>query len=108
VQLLFRKWVDTVLQQDPQYFSRCAEAQKPEYLWIGCSDSRVVAEAATGLSVGHLFVHRNVGNVVPHADSNAMSAIEYAIRVCNLTGLQLCYFRRHEHIVRLCLLGCGT
>jgi carbonic anhydrase len=86
---MLRKWVEAVLEQDPQYFSRWAEVQKPKYLWIGCSDSRVVAEAATGLKVGDLFVHRNIGNQVPRADSNSMSAIEYAIRVRNLSAYSI-------------------
>ena len=73
--------MSSVLERDPEYFSRCAEIQKPSFLWLGCSDSRVVAEAATGLSAGDVFVHRNVGNVLNHSDTNAMSALEYSVKV---------------------------
>jgi hypothetical protein len=72
-----------VLQKDPEFFTRWAIQQKPQYMWLGCSDSRVVAEAATGLDMGEVFVHRNVGNVLSHADNNAMSALEYSVKVCD-------------------------
>lgn len=78
-----RIWVSNVLQKDPEFFTRWADFQKPEYMWLGCSDSRVVAEAATGLGMGEVFVHRNVGNVLAHADNNAMSALEYSVKVCS-------------------------
>ena len=80
--MVCRKWVSNTLAEDPEYFSRWAASQKPQHLWIGCSDSRVVAEAATGLKVGDVFVHRNVGNVLSHSDNNAMSALEFSVKVC--------------------------
>ena len=77
-----RVWAEEATQQDPEFFSRWAETQKPQHLWIGCSDSRVAeASEATGLKVGDIFVHRNVGNVLLHADNNGMSALEYAVKV---------------------------
>ena len=77
-----RKWVAEKLQQDENYFKRLAEGQSPEILYIGCSDSRVSAETITGLQPGEVFVHRNIGNLVPNTDLNVMSVINYA--VCNL------------------------
>ena len=78
-----RRWIQSVLENDPDYFSRYKDVQTPQYFWIGCSDSRVVAEAALGLGVGDLFVHRNVGNCISHYDQNAMSALEYSVKVCS-------------------------
>ena len=64
---------------DPAYFQRLASQQSPEYLWIGCSDSRVPANQITGLAPGEVFVHRNIGNVIVHTDLNALSVIQFAI-----------------------------
>jgi carbonic anhydrase len=72
-------WVESVTQSDPHYFSRLATQQAPEYLWIGCSDSRVPANQITGLAPGEIFVHRNIGNVVVHTDLNALSVIQFAV-----------------------------
>lgn len=74
-----RLWVDSVTQSDPDYFKRLANQQSPEYLWIGCSDSRVPANQITGLAPGEVFVHRNIANVVVHTDLNALSVIQFAI-----------------------------
>jgi len=74
-----RQWVDSVLSSDPDFFKRLAEQQSPEYLWIGCSDSRVPANQITGLAPGEVFVHRNIANVVVHTDLNALSVIQFAI-----------------------------
>ena len=68
-------WVDSVTKDDPAYFQRLASQQSPEYLWIGCSDSRVPANQITGLAPGEVFVHRNIGNVIVHTDLNALSVI---------------------------------
>ena len=65
----------------PDYFERMAEDQKPEYLWIGCSDSRVPAEQLTGMEPGELFVHRNIANQVIHTDFNMLSVVQYAVDV---------------------------
>lgn len=72
-------WVKQVTETDPEYFSRLATQQAPEYLWIGCSDSRVPANQITGLAPGEVFVHRNIANVVVHTDLNALSVIQFAV-----------------------------
>jgi len=74
-----RQWVDSVTSTDPAYFSRLANQQSPEYLWIGCSDSRVPANQITGLAPGEVFVHRNIANVVVHTDLNVLSVMQFAI-----------------------------
>jgi carbonic anhydrase len=73
------QWVNAVTKDDPDYFSRLAGQQAPEYLWIGCSDSRVPANQITGLAPGEVFVHRNIANVVVHTDLNALSVIQFAV-----------------------------
>ena len=80
--VLFEKnqqWVDSVRTNDPDFFKRLADQQSPEYLWIGCSDSRVPANQITGLAPGEVFVHRNIANVVVHTDLNALSVIQFAV-----------------------------
>jgi len=77
-----RKWVAKQLGKDEDYFSKLAKQQKPEYLYIGCSDSRVIPESIMGFGCGELFVHRNIGNLVSNTDLNVMSVINYA--VCHL------------------------
>ncbi|SAL56441.1 carbonate dehydratase [Caballeronia humi] len=72
-------WVERMLKEDPEYFSRLAHQQAPEYLWIGCSDSRVPANQIIGLPPGEVFVHRNIANVVVHSDLNALSVIQFAV-----------------------------
>jgi carbonic anhydrase len=74
-----KEWVDSVTKSDPDYFSRLVHQQAPEYLWIGCSDSRVPANQITGLAPGEVFVHRNIANVVVHTDLNALSVIQFAV-----------------------------
>ena len=74
-----RKWLEQKKQQYPDYFKELADGQNPEYLYIGCSDSRVAAEGMMGLEPGEVFVHRNVANLVHGLDLNAASAIEYAV-----------------------------
>jgi carbonic anhydrase len=74
-----RKWVDRVLAQDPDFFRNLARQQSPEYLWIGCSDSRVPANEITDLAPGEVFVHRNIANVIVHTDLNALSVIQFAV-----------------------------
>ena len=73
------KWVDRKLSEDAEYFSRLADQQAPEYLWIGCSDSRVPANQIIGLPPGEVFVHRNIANVVVHSDLNCLSVIQFAV-----------------------------
>jgi carbonic anhydrase len=72
-------WAEKVTQSDPDYFKRLAAQQSPEYLWIGCSDSRVPANQIIGLAPGEIFVHRNIANVVAHTDLNALSVIQFAV-----------------------------
>jgi carbonic anhydrase len=74
-----KEWVASVTKIDPDYFSRLVDQQAPEYLWIGCSDSRVPANQITGLAPGEVFVHRNIANVVVHTDLNALSVIQFAV-----------------------------
>src|SRR6202795_5242477 len=72
-------WVERKLSEDAEYFSRLAHQQAPEYLWIGCSDSRVPANQIIGLPPGEAFVHRNIANVVVHSDLNCLSVIQFAV-----------------------------
>ena len=74
-----RQWVAEVTEIDKEFFTRLANQQSPEYLWIGCSDSRVPANQITGLAPGEVFVHRNIANVVVHTDLNVLSVIQFAI-----------------------------
>ncbi|GAA4878868.1 carbonate dehydratase [Ferrimonas pelagia] len=72
-------WADGIREQHPEFFTELAQQQTPEYLWIGCSDSRVPANQIIDLAPGEIFVHRNVANVVVHSDLNALSVIQYAV-----------------------------
>ncbi len=77
-------------RQDPEFFTRLSRQQAPEYLWIGCSDSRVPANEIVGLPPGDLLVHRNVANVVVHADLNCLSVIQYAVDVLKVSHIIVC------------------
>jgi carbonic anhydrase len=85
-----RAWSSRVREQDPQFFPRLAQQQAPQYLWIGCSDSRVPANQIVGLLPGELFVHRNVANVVVHTDLNCLSVLQYAIDVLAVGAIIVC------------------
>src|SRR6185503_2311551 len=76
-----RRWAAEMVVKDPEFFSELAEHQSPEYLWIGCSDSRVPANQILDLRPGDVFVHRNVANVVVHTDLNCLSVLQYAVDV---------------------------
>ena len=76
-----RKWAESVHTDDPEFFKKLAAQQNPEYLWIGCSDSRVPANQIVGLPPGEVFVHRNVANMVVHTDFNCLTVLQYAIDV---------------------------
>ncbi|WP_022961248.1 carbonate dehydratase [Halopseudomonas pelagia] len=76
-----RAWAESIKQEDPEFFSKLAGQQAPEYLWIGCADSRVPANEIVGLLPGELFVHRNVANVVLHTDLNCLSVMQFAVDV---------------------------
>ena len=91
-----RAWAAERVARDPDYFRRLARIQTPEYLWIGCSDSRVPANEIVGLDPGELFVHRNVGNVVVHSDVNCLSVLQYAVDVLAV-----------RHVIVAGHYGCG-
>ncbi len=83
-------WSENIKEETPEFFSHLAEAQHPQYLWIGCSDSRVPAERLTGLDSGELFVHRNVANQVIHTDLNCLSVVQYAVDVLKVRHIIIC------------------
>ncbi|HEX6691612.1 MAG TPA: carbonate dehydratase [Burkholderiales bacterium] len=85
-----RQWAEEMLSQDQHFFSRLAEQQSPQYLWIGCSDSRVPANQITGLAPGEVFVHRNIANVVVHTDLNCLSVIQFAVDILKVRHIILC------------------
>ena len=85
-----REWAAKVTREDPQFFARLSQLQSPEYLWIGCSDSRVPANQITGLAPGEMFVHRNVANVVVHTDLNCLSTIQFAVDVLKVRHIIVC------------------
>lgn len=91
-----RAWAAKMTRQDPDFFTRLSSQQAPEYLWIGCADSRVPANEIVGLAPGELFVHRNVANVVVHADLNCLSVLQFAVEVLKV-----------EHIIVCGHYGCG-
>ncbi|HLP28181.1 MAG TPA: carbonic anhydrase [Candidatus Didemnitutus sp.] len=85
-----RAWVKDKLDLRPDFFTVSAREQKPEYLWIGCSDSRVPAEEVTGTQPGELFVHRNVANLVVHTDFNILSVLQFAVDVLQVKHIIVC------------------
>lgn len=91
-----RAWAAAMTDGDHDFFTRLCDVQSPDYLWIGCSDSRVPANEIVGLPSGELFVHRNVGNVVPHSDVNCLAVIQYAVEVLQV-----------GHIIVTGHYGCG-
>ena len=91
-----RLWSERHRREDPNYFSRLTAIQRPDYLWIGCADSRVPATQLVGMVPGEMFVHRNVANVVDHTDFNCLSVMQYAVDVLKV-----------EHIIVCGHHGCG-
>ncbi|MEO8910118.1 MAG: carbonate dehydratase [Gemmatimonadaceae bacterium] len=85
-----KAWASEMTREDPEFFTRLSNQQAPMHLWIGCSDSRVPANEIVGLAPGEMFVHRNVANVVVHADLNCLSAIQYAVDVLRVTNVIVC------------------
>ena len=83
-------WSNEIKQRDPDYFQRMAKSQTPEYLWIGCSDSRVSADIIMNLSPGELFVQRNIANQVITTDFNCLSVIQYAVQVLKVKHVIVC------------------
>jgi carbonic anhydrase len=90
------KWASRMVERDPHFFARLQQLHAPEYLWIGCSDSRVPANEIVGLAPGELFVHRNVANVVVHTDLNCLSVLQYSIDVLGV-----------QHVIVTGHYGCG-
>lgn len=84
------KWATERQREDPGYFSRLSALQRPDYLWIGCSDSRVPANVITGLEPGEVFVHRNVANLVHRADLNLLSVLEFAVESLEIKHIIVC------------------
>ena len=91
-----RRWAENIKEQDPQFFSKLSAQQSPEYLWIGCSDSRVPSNQIIGLLPGEIFVHRNVANMVIHTDFNCLSVLQFAVEVLQV-----------KHIMVVGHYGCG-
>ena len=91
-----RAWAAQMESERPGFFSRLQKQQKPKFMWIGCSDSRVPANQITGLDPGEVFVHRNVANVVVHSDLNALSTVQFAVEMLKV-----------EHIMVVGHYGCG-
>jgi carbonic anhydrase len=91
-----RRWSDSVKAQEPDFFTELAKQQSPEFLWIGCSDSRVAANTIVGLQPGEIFVHRNIANIVTHTDMNCLSVIQFAVEVLEV-----------RHIIVTGHYGCG-
>ena len=85
-----KEWVASKISKDSNYFRHMAEAQDPQYLWIGCSDSRVPANEIVGLEPGELFVHRNVANLFPHTDFNCLSVLEYGVDLLKIQHVIVC------------------
>jgi len=91
-----RAWAESKLRADRHFFARLCKVQNPDYLWIGCSDSRVPANEIVGLQPGEMFVHRNIANVVPHSDLNCLAVIQFAVEVLGV-----------RHIIVVGHYGCG-
>jgi carbonic anhydrase len=91
-----RAWADAVKRREPGFFTRLAKQQSPQYMWIGCADSRVPANEITGLDPGEVFVHRNVANLAPPQDANYLSVLQFAVDVIKV-----------KHIMVVGHYGCG-
>ncbi|MBL4821888.1 MAG: carbonate dehydratase [Gammaproteobacteria bacterium] len=85
-----RNWADSIKDSDPEFFARLSVQQNPEYLWIGCSDSRVSANQIVDLLPGEIFVHRNIANLVVHTDLNCLSVIQYAVEALKVKHIIVC------------------
>ncbi len=99
IEHLFEKnkaWANGVKKNDPEFFTNLSEQQSPDYLWIGCSDSRVSANQLLGLLPGEVFVHRNIANQVIHTDLNCLSVLQYAVDILKI-----------KHIIVCGHIGCG-
>lgn len=91
-----KAWAEEKIQEDPNFFKRLENIQRPEFLWIGCSDSRVPANEITNTDPGEMFVHRNIANMVVHTDLNMLSVLQYSVEVLEV-----------KHIIVVGHYGCG-
>lgn len=85
-----KQWAEALKAEDPQFFERLSEAQNPEFLWIGCSDSRISPTSSIGLLPGEMFVHRNVANLVNHSDMNCLAVMQFAVEVLKVKHVIVC------------------
>ncbi|HFD81313.1 MAG TPA: carbonate dehydratase [Gammaproteobacteria bacterium] len=85
-----RAWAERIKENDPEFFARLSRQQSPEYLWIGCSDSRVPANQIVDLQPGEVFVHRNIANIVVHTDLNCLSVVQFAVEVLRVKHIIIC------------------
>ena len=85
-----KKWVNDITQENPDFFNNLAKGQTPKFLWIGCSDSRVPANALTGTRPGDIFVHRNIANMVIHTDMSMLSVLDYSVNVLGVIHIIVC------------------
>lgn len=85
-----REWAERIKAEDPRFFEKLSAQQSPEYLWIGCSDSRVPANQIVGMMPGEIFVHRNIANVVIHTDLNCQSVMQFAVEVLKVKHIIVC------------------
>src|SRR5690348_6151495 len=85
-----REWSERIRSQDPEFFSKLSRQQSPNYLWIGCADSRVPANQIVGLLPGDVFVHRNIANLVVHTDLNCLSVMQFAVDILKVRHIIVC------------------